>query len=569
MRKTTICMLVAAIIGSAAAIAATESTKTPAVVGFKPFYENKTGKGAFSGKLEVGGEITVDPQALDYQHPYMKAGFPGHEHDLENSEIHWLLDGREVANNVLSFTLPADSAGKKLVVEATPFSQSGDPVRGKRLVIGDLRAAGVEGGDEDGNITAQNTPPSISGLNITGTLEVGKALSGRYTFAHNGGNQSDKSRYQWGKDGSSIGLANAKEVTKQGEVGNYTIVSTDAGSVVELTVQAKNGLSVEGNKETVKAGGGNKVPHIKPSISGLNITGTLEVGKALSGRYTFAHNGGNQSDKSRYQWGKDGSSIGLANAKEVTKQGEVGNYTIVSTDVGTVVELTVQAKNGLSVEGNKETVKAGGGNKVPQIKPSVSGLGIANYWYQPGHTISGYYTFNGNGGSAEGKSLYQWGRQGATSGLGNGQQITESGKIPSYRIQRGDIGQVIEFSIKPVNKDNVSGDVATHGSRKVEDSTPAKVDITYDNPSTAAKNGVDNHPVINKSKMSAKITKKAGADVTDDKDSYYFEWKIGGVIVDKGVGKNTFTATSSTSNNNQGKGVSVNVLPKDGDYMDR
>ena len=465
MRKTTICMLVAAIIGSAAASAATESTKTPAVVGFKPSYANETGKGAFSGKLEVGGEITVDPQALDYQHPYMKAGFPGHEHDLENSEIHWLLDGKEVGAKT-SITLPNDAAGKKLTLELIPFSKAGDPRRGKRLVIGDLRATGVAGGDEDGNITASNTPPSIGGLHITGTLEVGEALRGRYRFAHNGGNQSDKSRYQWGKDGSSIGLANAKVVTQEGDVGNYTIVPTDVGTVVELTVQAKNGLSVEGNKVTVKAGDGNKVPQNKPSIGGLHITGTLEVGEALRGRYRFAHNGGNQSDKSRYQWGKDGSSIGLANAKVVTQEGDVGNYTIVPTDVGTVVELTVQAKNGLSVEGNKVTVKAGDGNKV------------------------------------EGSPL-------------------------------------------------------------------AKVDITYDNPSTVAKNGVVNHPVINKSKVSAKITNKAGADVTDGKDSYYFEWKIGGVIVDKGVGKNTFTAPSSNANNNQGKGVSVKVLPKDGANMDR
>ncbi|MFQ1931676.1 hypothetical protein ACK34T_19440 [Aeromonas veronii] len=565
MRKTNICMLVAAIIGSAVASAATESAKTPAVVGFKPLYANETGKGAFSGKLEVGSEITVDLQALDYRHEF--ADFPGHEHDLENSEIHWLLDGREVASNVLTFTLPADSAGKKLAVELIPFSQSGDPVRGKRRNISDLKAAGVAGGDKDGNITGNLTPPSISDLQISGTLEVGETLKGSYTFAHNGGDQSDKSRYQWGKDGSSSGLTNAKEVTKQGEVGNYTIAPTDAGTVVELTVRAKNGLSVEGNTLTKKAD--SAVPHIKPSISDLKITGTLEVGKELSGRYTFVHNGGNQSDKSRYQWGKDGSSIGLTNAKEVTKQGEVGNYTIVPTDAGTVVELTVRAKNGLSVEGNTLTVKAGNGNQVPQIKPSVSGLGIANLWYQPGHTISGYYTFNHNGGSAEGKSRYQWGRKGTTGGLSNAKEITESGKIPGYTIQRGDIGQVIEFSIKPVNKDNISGDVATHGERKVEDSTPAKVDITFDNPSTVAKNGVDKHPVINKSRVSAKITNKAGADVTDGKDSYYFEWKIGGVIVDKGVGKNTFTAPSSNANNNQGKGVSVNVLPKDGDYMDR
>lgn len=219
MRKTTICVLVATIFGTAAAIAATESAKTPAVVGFKPLYANETGEGAFSGKLEVGSKITVDLQALDYQHRF--ADIPGHEHDLDNSEIHWLLDGREVAKNVLSFTLPADSAGKKLTVKATPFSRSGDPVRGQQRNFSDLSAAGVEGGDEDGNIVV-----GLSQVNIISPNSSSIAKNG--VLGHPVVN----------KDEMTVELINSAGVDISDQADNYTFEWKVGG------VTAKKGIGI-------------------------------------------------------------------------------------------------------------------------------------------------------------------------------------------------------------------------------------------------------------------------------------------------------------------------------------
>lgn len=245
MRKTKICVLVVAMMGSIVAIAATESTKTEKVVGFKPWYTNAIGQGAFSGKLEAGSTIAIDLQALDYQHKF--AEYPGHEQDAERSEIHWLLDDKEVASKVLSFTLPADSAGKKLAVELIPYSKSGDPVRGKRLIISNFKAAGVEGGDQDGNIgiaaldqvnIISPNSSSIAKNGVEGHPVVNKDKM-RAELINSAGvdisDQADNYSFEWKVDGVTA----EKGIGKNTFTGRSNDIANDQGKTVSVVVLPK------------------------------------------------------------------------------------------------------------------------------------------------------------------------------------------------------------------------------------------------------------------------------------------------------------------------------------------
>lgn len=322
------------------AIGATISGKTEKVVGFKPEFENTEGRGAVSGQLAVGKTISVNSDLLGY---YDRDG------DLEDkskTEYRWLVNNKELSRDS-KVILPDDSLGKKLVLEVTPYSLTGDPIMGKTLRLTDLKSAGATGGDPEGNISL-----------------------------------------------------------------------------------------------------------IKPEITNLSFH---------------------------------------------------------------------------------------------------SGL-----YFQPGVKIFATYTFVDNGGTSEGKSRFEWGSKGSTSGLLNSEEIKEPGKI-EYMIKRSDIGKILELSVLPVNKDNVSGTIATKAYLgKVIDSTPKRVSVNFKSTATVEKNGVSGiHPVVNNDVITALV--EVGVDVSDDPNLFTYEWKLDGEPVGSAtVGRNTFIGRSE----DQGKTVSVNVLPR-------
>ncbi|WP_193771875.1 hypothetical protein, partial [Obesumbacterium proteus] len=108
-------------------------------------------------------------------------------------------------------------------------------------------------------------------------------------------------------------------------VPSYTLQSSDAGQVLEMSVRAKNAAKVYGNTATVTTaqnGGGNNTEGggdggtivdetAEPSISTVAISGKLSVGEALSGSYTFVPNTGNPTDASEYQWGVKGTTASV------------------------------------------------------------------------------------------------------------------------------------------------------------------------------------------------------------------------------------------------------------------
>ncbi|WP_193764297.1 hypothetical protein, partial [Hafnia alvei] len=98
---------------------------------------------------------------------------------------------------------------------------------------------------------------------------------------------------------------------------------------------------------------------VAPTISNVAISGKLAVGEALSGSYTFDAKTGNPADTSEYQWGAKGSTASVVESGEgkvISQSGVVPSYTIDSSDVGQVLEVSVRAKNGADVYGNSATV---------------------------------------------------------------------------------------------------------------------------------------------------------------------------------------------------------------------
>ncbi|WP_396295085.1 adhesion domain-containing protein [Enterobacter kobei] len=468
-------------------------TLTPAkvFVGGKPAVKDLT----IIGTLEVGkkldGTYTFNASGGE---PTDKSTFKwGHKGETAGS----VGAGTEVTTSgtVAAYTLVAADAGE--VMELSVQAKNGAAVTGNTITVDSTMTPGegngTDGGNGGGQVINPAAVPQVADINIAGTLEVGKKLDGTYTFNASGGEPTDKSTFKWGHKGETAGSVGAgTEVTTSGTVAAYTLVAADAGEVMELSVQAKNGAAVTGNTITVDStmtpgegngtdggnGGGQVInPAAVPQVADINIAGTLEVGKKLDGTYTFNASGGEPTDKSTFKWGHKGETAGSVGAgTEVTTSGTVAAYTLVAADAGEVMELSVQAKNGAAVTGNTITVDStmtpgegngtdggnGGGQVInPAAVPQVADINIAGT-LEVGKKLDGTYTFNANNGEPTDKSTFKWGHKGETAGsVGAGTEVTTSGTVAAYTLVAADAGEVMELSVQAKNGAAVTGNTIT------------------------------------------------------------------------------------------------------------
>ena len=356
---------------------------------------------------------------------------------------------------------------------------------------------------------ASANAPTVSELHLTGQLAVGETLGATYHFvagpaarqgvaAQVGAALVDQSTYAWGKKGetASAVTSSTNTVSVSGQVPGRDITLADVGTVLEVSVLAKNSVGVIGNVRTLATdasqadgndteGGSNGHgdhggqiidPTAQPQLSDLTLKGQLAVGQALSATYAFDANNGDGKDASTYVWGDKGNTAGqVASGQTVATSGTVPSYTLVAADIGHVKELSVQAKNSKSVQGNTLTVATdanptdgndtNGGHNGEIIDP-VGSPQVANLRLHGElalhQSLSAEYTFDRNGGDAQDQSTYAWGNKGSTSSqVANGQTVATSGTVPSYELVAADIGQVKEVSVQAKNGAAIQGNTLT------------------------------------------------------------------------------------------------------------
>jgi hypothetical protein len=435
--------------------------------------------------------------------------------------------------------------------------------------------------------------PSVSQLMISGTLALGEALSGHYQFDGNNMGAADASRYQWGDEGQTAPLNDAAVITVSGTVPAYTLVSSDAGKVKELSVQARNELDITGNTLTVNTrpgtagnntGGGNSGAIVNetaaPEISDLQITGTLAVGEALSGTYVFNPLTGNPEDKSLVVWGGKGTTD-PATGTAVTTSQILPPYTLTAADAGKVLAVSVQAKNGAGVNGNTLTAttepgtqgnNTSGGNGGAVVNetaaPEISDLKITGTLLV-GETLSGTYAFNPLTGNPEDKSLVVWGGKGTTDPA-TGTAVTTSQILPPYTLTAADAGKVLAVSVQAKNGADVNGNsltVTTEQDGDGNDTTGGNSNGTIINPT--AKPSITNLVITGNMAVNSELT---GSYVFEDNggentDKSTYAWGYEGDTA--GAAPNGSTVTEKNiipvytlRQQDTGKVISLSVQPK-------
>lgn len=516
-----------------------------------------------------------------------------------------VLNGKaiSVSGQIPAYPLNANDAGNIIELSVLPENSLG--IDGEVLTIDTSMSAedgnGTEGGDGTGTVINATARPAISGLTLKGTLQVNKTLSATYTFEPKNGDVQDRSTYAWAQKGEASGQAatSSEMVVTSGIIPEHTLTADDAGKIIEVAVQPRNGKNITGtvvslatdakNSDGNNTSGGGEGGMIidltsAPSVSNLKFSGKLVSGSSLTASYDFTSGVGVPGDKSQFAWGEEGTTAGLADkGNTVSTSGVVPSRLLGQADIGKVLELSVRARNSADVTGNTITLttadKDNGldGNDAgtvidPGAVPTITDLSLSGKLVV-GESLKGTYKFDANNGDRNDKSLYYWGIKGSTASqvAASGNPVVTPGILPDEPVRQEHAGQILEVSVLPKNGLDIKGSVvrmATDMSsgNNFEGGNSGKIVDPSASPSVAGL--TVSGKLITFSKLTATYTFEANTGEPTDKSQYLWGEK-GKTAQD--VGAQGITVSSSGSVGERtletgdiGKVIEVSVLAKNG-----
>lgn len=220
-------------------------------------------------------------------------------------------------------------------------------------------------------LTFNGTKPAAIQLGDTITVNASD-----FIFTDTDGDLEDARNYVWKLDGYPTGTTEL----------SYPISITDNASVnqrltLEIIPTTTSGDPISGDPLVVDFGVVQFKPGAVPEITNLKMTGILQLGKTLGATYSFDSHGGDNTDKSTYKWGRVGqTAAGVSAEPSVTTTEVVDGYLLTAADVGNVVELTVEPKNGVGTIGTKVTINSngltGGGTGGEVVDPTTANVRV-------------------------------------------------------------------------------------------------------------------------------------------------------------------------------------------------
>ncbi|PHM47336.1 inverse autotransporter beta domain-containing protein [Xenorhabdus miraniensis] len=296
-------------------------------------------------------------------------------------------------------------------------------------------------------------------------------------------------------EGKDPQISDVKEVSD----GVYEVVVTAGRKTGNWTLTT----AVDGTdrkQETVIEFDENKAP----GISGLQLEGVLHVNGVLHALYQFEAKGGNTTDRSFYVWGEKGTTAKRvmkladeAGVKEpielVQKNGEgrvaTGaadkdkvKYTIESSDIGKVLEVSILAANEANLRANAPLTadvndpkfnqgitgsNGNGGVADPKAKPGIEQIVLSGE-LEINKPLTAQYTFKDNGGDATDLSQFAWHEKGTTVAEADYQAVPDSGKNAqnktgtlSKTLAQDDAGKTLAITVKPINGNSDQGEPKT------------------------------------------------------------------------------------------------------------
>ena len=325
------------------------------------------------------------------------------------------------------YTLGAADQGALVRFEVTPVAQRGSSP-------GETAISAVVGP------VTRNAPPTASNVLILGTAEVGRVLTGRYTYADADGDLEGASTFRWLRGTTPIAGA-----TDQ----SYALVAADERALIrfEVTPVARSGPppGLAATSDAVGPVIPKPAAPTPPTASNVLISGTSRVGQVLTGSYTYADSEGDLEGASTFRWVRDNVAIAGATAK---------SYALAAPDEGALIrfEVTPVAESGpspgLAVTSNPVGPVTAAPN--PPTPPTASSVFISGT-PRVGQVLTGSYSYADVEGDSEGASTFRWLRDNV---------VIASATARSYALVAADEGTLVRFEVTPVAESGPSPGLA-------------------------------------------------------------------------------------------------------------
>ncbi|MDI4649394.1 S-layer homology domain-containing protein [Cohnella hashimotonis] len=337
-----------------------------------------------------------------------------------------------------TYTPVAGDAGKYLFFEVTPVAEDG-VLTGLPVV-----STGY------GLIKPANTAPVATNVAITGDKEVGKTLTGGYTYGDADDDTQGTSTFKWyvgtQADGSD------KTVVTGATSKTYTPVAGDAGKYLffEVTPVAEDGV-LTGLPVVSTGYGVIKPANTAPVATNVAITGDKEVGKTLTGGYTYGDADDDTQGTSTFKWYVGSQADG--SGKTVVADATSKTYTPVAGDVGKYLffEVTPVAEDGV-LTGLPVVSTGYGVIKPANTAPVATNVAITGD-KEVGKTLTGGYTYGDADDDTQGTSTFKW--YVGTQADGSDKTVVTGATSKTYTPVAGDVGKYLFFEVTPVAEDGV------------------------------------------------------------------------------------------------------------------
>jgi hypothetical protein len=190
-----------------------------------------------------------------------------------------------------------------------------------------------------------NTAPKASNVYITGELQLGKVVNGKYTYSDAENDLEGLSVYRWYRSLASDGLG--KTLITNANATNYVISSLDTGKficfeVIPVAFTGTNGAMAYPSNFV------GPIRNIAPTATNITISGTQAVCRTLTGSYLYSDTEDDLENGTTFQWFRaetpEGTKIPIDGA--ITK-----TYTLTKEDQNKYIffEVTPRASTGTLV----------------------------------------------------------------------------------------------------------------------------------------------------------------------------------------------------------------------------
>ena len=296
--------------------------------------------------INISGDVTVKiSDASDL------AGITAITSSSASTDILSVVDGGSATAISLSDIKETFTAVDKIVME--------DQVTLTLEAASDVTSLGLTEISGDGIIGSTSAQTAIDGITvgssvnfsptgsvtISGTATEDQVLTASNTLADVDG--LGTIGYQWTRDG--VNISSATNTT-------YTLVQVDVGAVIRVVASYTDG---EGTAETSTSAATTAVANVNDAPTGsVTISGTATEDQVLTAANTLADE--DVIGTIGYQWTRNGSDIGGANA---------ATYTLGQADVSALIRVVASYTDG---QGTAETVTSAATGAVANVNDAVT-----------------------------------------------------------------------------------------------------------------------------------------------------------------------------------------------------